>query len=276
MEHLHQEISVLRRRLSTINNEKESLFSQRQEVGKQISTLIRDIKGIRTERDSLTGNVKLSKEEREKLNDEIKHRIDELKKLKDVEQGPAQEDPRRIKREIERLEYKIETDVMSFDKEKQLMKVIKEMKKRHAEAAKAFSGRHTIIELSHEIDRLKGIADSAHHKVQESAKESQAKHETLVTTSKHIDELKAREEELNTQITEKKALMAPIAAELDAKNAQLQELRQKAGLARDEEKKTSSESRKKKLSELQAEVAQKMKRGEKITTDDLLIMQGSE
>ncbi|MEK6822457.1 MAG: hypothetical protein AABY13_01400, partial [Nanoarchaeota archaeon] len=233
MEHLQQEISALRRSLSTINNEKESLFSKRQEVGKQISALIRDIKGIRTERDSLTGNVRLSKEEREKLNDEIKHKIDELKTLKDAEQGPAQEDPRRIKREIERLEYKIETDVMSFDKEKQLMKVIKEMKKKCAEAEKTFAGRHKIIELSHEIDRLKGIADSAHHKVQESAKESQAKHETLVTTSKHIDDLKAQEEEFNTQIMEKKAAMAPIAAELDAKNAQLQELRQKAGLALD-------------------------------------------
>jgi uncharacterized coiled-coil DUF342 family protein len=277
MGHLQEEISNLRRRLSEINNEKEALFTQRQDIGRQISNLIKDVKGVRSERDTLTGVVRLSKDEREKLNEQIRVKIEEVKKLKDAEGTPrAQEDPRRIKREIERLEFKIETDVMSFEKEKQLMKVIKEMKKTLAEADKAFTGVRKIRELSHEIDDLKAIANSAHAKVQEGAKESQAKHEALVQTSKQIDELKAKEEEFNKQITEKKALMTPIAAELDAKNAALQDLRAKMGFAREEDKKVTAEKRKKKLSELQAEVTDKMKRGDKLTTEDLLIMQGQE
>ena len=274
---LASEISELRKKLSDINAEKEKLFGQRNEIGRQISTLIKDVKGIRTARDSLTGNVKLSKEERHKLNEEIRLKIEDVKKLKaavgDTRQG---DDPRRIKHEIERLDYKIETEVMSFEKEKQLMKTIKEMKKRYGESEKSFTEFRKIRELSNEIDRLKSIADSAHAKVQESAKESQSKHENLVETSKKIDELKSQEEALNKQITEKKELMAPIATELDVKNAQLRELKLKAGMAVDEEKKVAADKRKKKISELQAEVHDKLMRGDKLTTEDLLIMQGSD
>ena len=276
MEHLQEEISVLRRRLSELNAEKEGLFDKRHETGRQISDLIKNVKGVRSERDTLTGSVKLSKEEREKLNEEIRLRIEEAKKLKEEEGEPPKDDPRRIKREIERLDYKIETEVMSFEKEKQLMKAIKDLKKRYAEAEKAFVGLRKVREVSREIDRLKAIANSAHAKVQEGAKESQAKHESLVATSKQIDDLKTKEEDFNKLISEKKGQMAPIAAELDEKNRQLQDIRAKMGFAREEDKKAASDKRKKKLSELQAEVNEKMKRGDKLTTEDLLIMQGQE
>lgn len=277
IETLQHEISELRKRLSDINQEKEALFGERHEVGKSISALIKDVKGIRTQRDSLTGTVRLSKGEREKLNDEIRAKIEEVKKLKAATPQPKEsDDPRRLRREIERLEYKIETDVMSFDKEKQLMKTIKDLKKRHDEAEKGFAEFRKIRDLSHEIDRLRSIADNAHEKVQEAAKESQHKHESMVDTSHRIDELKAKEEEINKRIAEKKDAMAPIADALDAKNAKLRELKQKAGMVVEEEKKVTAEKRKKKLSELQAEVTEKLKRGGKLTTEDLLIMQGSD
>lgn len=277
IESLQHEISELRKRLSDINQEKETLFGTRHEIGKQISTLIKDVKGIRTQRDSLTGTVRLSKDEREKLNDEIRTKIEEVKKLKAIAPQPKEhDDPRRLRREIERLDYKIETEVMSFDKEKQIMKTIKELKKRLDDSEKSSTDFRKIRDLSKDIDRLRSIADSAHEKVQEAAKESQHRHENLVETSNKIDDLKAQEEDINKKITEKKDLMSTIANELDAKNAHLREIKQKAGMVVEEEKKVTAEKRKKKLSELQAEVTDKLMRGEKLTTDDLLIMQSGD
>jgi uncharacterized coiled-coil DUF342 family protein len=253
---LQEEIANLRKKLGELNAQKEELFAKRNDIGRQISSLIKEVKGVRGARDALTGAVKLSKEEREGK--------------------PPVEDPRFLKQQMERLNFKIETDVMSFDKEKQLMKVIKDLKKKIDEAEKNFVVIKRIRTLSRDIDGLRSIADQAHGKVQEAAKESQSKHESMVTTSHRIDELKAQESVFNEQINAKKAEMAPIMKELDDKQAEVRKMRQDAGIADEQDKKAAATERKKKLSDLQADVMEKMRKGEKLTTEDILILQSGD
>jgi uncharacterized coiled-coil DUF342 family protein len=271
---LQEEIASLRKKLGELNDAKEALFAKRNDIGRQISSLIKEVKGVRGARDALTGTVKLSKEERAALNEQIKSKMAELNKLKAEREGkPPVEDPRFLKQQIERLNFKIETDVMSFDKEKQLMKVIKDLKKKFDEAEKTFAVIRKIRHLSRDVEGLRAIADQAHGKVQEAAKESQSKHEAMITTSHKIDELKAAEAVLNEQINQKKADMAPVMKELDDKQAALRKVRQEAGLAEESDKKQTAAAQKKKLSDMQADVMDKMKKGEKLTTEDLLILQ---
>lgn len=274
---LQEEIATLRKRLGELNDEKEALFGKRNDIGRQISGLIKEVKGVRGARDALTGAVKLSKEERAAINDQIKSKATELATLKAEREGkPPVEDPRFLKQQMERLNFKIETDVMSFDKEKQLMKVIKDLKKKIDEADKNFNVIRRIRNLSRDLDALRAIADQAHGKVQEAAKESQSKHESMLTTSHRIDDLKAQEAVFNEQINEKKAAMAPVMKELDDKQAELRKLRSDSGLAEETDKKTAATERKKKLSDLQADVMEKMRKGEKLTTDDILILQSGD
>ncbi|HSU72999.1 MAG TPA: hypothetical protein VLJ21_04075, partial [Candidatus Binatia bacterium] len=256
-------------------------FDQRNHIAQEISELIKNVKGIRSERDTMTSEVKLSKEEREKLNDDIKKAIADAKKLtaeRDelVKKSGVKDDPRFLKRELERLNYKIETEAMSFDKETKLMKVIKDMKKKFDAAKGVMVISDKIRTVSREIDRMKAIAQQAHEKVKTSAKVSQEKHSGMIEVSHKIDELKGKEDEFNTQITAKKAEMQPVGAELDAKAKLLNEVKAKLGIATEEVKQQKAAEQKKKISDKAEEVRAKLMRGEKLTTEDILILQGAD
>jgi uncharacterized coiled-coil DUF342 family protein len=278
---LNQDIRKLRTRLNELNDQKEKLFDQRNHISREISELIKNVKGIRSERDTMTSEVKLSKEEREKLNDDIKKAIADSKTLSAerdeiVKRTGVKDDPRFLKRELERLNYKIETEAMSFDKETKLMKVIKDMQKKLNAAKEVMVVSDKLRFVSKEIDRMKAIANQAHEKVRTSAKVSQEKHSGMIEISKKIDDLKAKEEQFNTQITAKKGEMQPIGAELDAKAKQLNEIRDKLGIAVEEGRQQHAAQQKKKMTDRAEEVRAKLMRGEKLTTEDILTLQGAD
>ncbi len=277
---LHQ-IKALRKTLHELNDQKEKLFDQRNAVGKEISELIKNVKGIRSERDSLTSTVKLSKEEREKLTSDIKALTAEVKKLTEekdlaIKKSGITDDPRFLRHEFERLNYKLETEAISFEKETKMMKVIKDIKKK-LDAAKGIS---VVVDklraASRELDRMKSIAQSAHTKVTSAAHASQEKHTGMIEVSHKIDLLKAKEDEFNKQIAAKKAEMQPIGDELDKKSAQLNELNDKLGFAREEGKKQKEDSQKKQIHDKAEEVRAKLMRGETLTTEDILVLQGAD
>ncbi|VVB81306.1 Chromosome partition protein Smc [uncultured archaeon] len=275
---LQKDIKELKSTLNQIDEQKEKVFADRKTLGRQIATSIKEIKQLRHERDSLTAEVKTAKEERAKLAAVIKEKIDAFKKIhgekKQAEpKNGVRESPGKLRQEIERMEYKIETEGLSFDKEQKLMKIINAMKKRLKEA-EALSGAYgEARELSREIDKLKNAADEFHAKIQEKAKVSQEKHEKLMEISKKVDEWKKQEEEMNKQIEAKKKEIDEKCPPLDEKIKQYSELKLKIGEEVKEEKLRTVEQKKKKLSELQQEVQEKLRKGEKLTTQDLLIMQ---
>jgi len=268
-------------RLRELNAQKESLFSQRNAVSQKIRSLIGQIKTKKSERNLLTDSVKAQKDDRAKLSKEIRDKIDVIKALKEKlpKQAPSQvfkgprESPGRIRAQIEELNRKIETEAPSFEKEQKFMKMIKELKRQLDETEKRDEGSSEVRALSKEIDALKAKADSAHDEVQEKAKQSQALHEQILVWSKEVDELKKQEESLQSQfLTTKK--------EHDDLAVKLGEMRvEREHKVRDNQQRQEAQEQarqKKRLSQRIEEVQEKIKKGEKLTTEDLIILQGSE
>ena len=124
------EISKLRNTLNGLDKEKESWFGRKEALNAKIKESIRKIKDNKTKRDSFTGEVKELKLKRDLLNKELSSKSSELERLKkeraesskslDVKGSPSM-----IRKQMDNLEFKIETDTVSFEKEKELMKKIK-------------------------------------------------------------------------------------------------------------------------------------------------------
>ncbi|MBI4918818.1 hypothetical protein HY837_02735, partial [archaeon] len=172
-----------------MNDQKRDEIGKKQSISKQIISLITSNKKLREERDKLTSEVKVLKEKRKTLNQEITKRIEEVKKFNEEKKKLAQkhgikEDPSRIQKQIEALEFKIETEVFSFDKERELNKVVKDLKKQliqSKEVSDIWSKSH---ELSKSIDKLKEESDKFHREIQQKAQESQKKHELIIDNNK--------------------------------------------------------------------------------------------
>src|SRR3989338_1399859 len=193
---LRGRIISLSKDLNKTSSEKESWFSKKEDFSRQIREKISIIRESREKRDSLTKKVKELKEKRNALSEEIGKKISELKKLNDEKKKLLSKskirDPYRLKSDIEKLELKLETEAMPFDKEKKLSKTVKDLKKSLAEASDSMEIMARAASLNKEINESRKDANAAHAEIQKFAKQSQVLHEIALKTSKEVDELKTK------------------------------------------------------------------------------------
>ena len=292
---LKKDISELRNQLNAIDEQKEALFKQKEEQSSQITSAISDVRELKNKRNEYIGTIKKEKDNRKVILDELTKKIAEAKAMQQTKEvkpaavAPQQQfsgDRRRggfrdnspggIARQIEELEMKIQTDVMSFDKEKQLMKQIKDFKKKLEQMRGTMAALEDKKKLSKDIEKLKKDANSKHAEIQDLAKKSQEKHEEMLAKSKLIDELKVKEEEAFKSFIEQKTKFNEINEKLKEKLSELNKLDQETKEIRKERESTRKETIEKKLETKEKEVEEKIKHKRKLTTEDLLVFQGKD
>ena len=123
-----------------------------------------------------------------------------------------------------------------------------------------------IRDVRKELKKVKDEAESAHAKVQELAQASQEKHERITKLFNEIKGFREEEKVWAQQYKDLKALWLPMKDEMDQVTAQMRELEEKLGMAREQ-------SYKEVLAEKSKEVKDKIKKGKKLSTEDLLAFQ---
>ncbi|MBI4454027.1 hypothetical protein HY636_05275 [Candidatus Woesearchaeota archaeon] len=271
-------VRQLRSKLNEIHEQKEQWFKEKDKISGEIRKNIGQVKDSKTKRDTLSTTVKKNKETRDEINNQIKQKIDELKALEKeksdiIAKYHIQEDPMQIKKMVEHLEFTLETNVMSFDKEKKLMDQIKALKKRYKEADKVSTVWKKIHSLSKEIETLKQESNLFHRQVQVQATQSQEKHETLIESSKIIKDLKKTELEAYDKFMVLKTQFTEVNAKLKEELKELNSIYEKLDMNKEEIIGMKKERQKKTLNEKRKEVGEKLKLGKKLTTEDILAFQ---
>ncbi len=274
-----REIQQLYNSLHKLNSEKEGLFRTKEQVEKKVLVLVQELKEAKGKRDALTKQVKDSKERRATLNSGITAKIEEIKRLDEekkaiLRKNRIKEDPIRLKSQIEHLELTIETEGMSFEAEQKVMKRIKELKKQYGELKILGDVFDKIHKAEKELRMLRDKANDSHRKVQDKAKNSQEEHELLVKDATELRQLREERETLYQKCIEAKQRFNEANEQLKSKLTELAALKEKADeyfMGKAElEKKRAFDSLKEKVKL----VEEKIRRGEKLTTDDLIVMQG--
>jgi len=271
-------VKTLRSKLNEINDQKEKFYSEKNKHSTDIRNIIRNVKDAKSSRDKLSGSVKDEKKTRDELNQKIKDKIEVLKKMEKDKQDiltkhNIQGDPGRLKKEIERIEYNMETSVMSFDKERTMMKQIKLMKTKYKESEKVSGVWKKINELAKEIEQLKQEANLFHKKIQVQAKQSQEKHEVMIDSSKMIKDLKKKEKDANTNFLELKKQFTEMNDKLKGELKETNDLYGKLDINKEEMKKDRNNKQKQTIEDKKKEVDEKLKKGGKLTNEDLLAFQ---
>ena len=276
-EKLRKEINSSRNELNRINDQKESWFRKKADLSDTTRKKIAQIKENKKKRDSLTKNVKELKEKRNKLAGETGKKISELKKLKsglkNLEKTSKIRDPLRIKRDMDKIEIKLETEAMSFEKEKELSKKLKLLKKLFGEASVIINVLNKIKKLNSEIDASKKNTNMVHNEIQKVAAESQELHEGVIKTSKEIDELEIKEEEAFKNFINLKKNFNSLNTGLEKNLGEISGVMEKINkfkLEEDEKKKLEESML---IKSKEQEIEEKIKTGKKLTTDDFLAFQ---
>ena len=277
LDKLRNEITSLKKDLNRFDNEKESSFYKKETFFNKIRKNIKIIKENKIKRDALTKKVKELKEQRYVLSQETRKKISEFKKLNGIKKSLSSRlnisNPSHIKGEIDRIEVKLETEAMSFEKEKELSKKLRLLKKFLEEASAIISILDKIKKLNSEIDSSKKNTNIVHNEIQKIAAESQELHEGLIKTSKEIDKLEIKEEEAFRNFITFKKKFNDINRGLEKKLTEMSRVMEKINQFRleEEEKRKLEESMIIKIKE--QEIEEKIKTGKKLTTEDFLAFQ---
>lgn len=279
LDRLRSEAITLRNQLNRLGSEKESWFAKKSELSRAIREKIGSVKEFKQQRDAFTTEVKSLKEKRLAMDSDTKGKISSFRKLDEEKTKLLSKirvkNPSRIKDDIESLERKLETEVMPFEKEKQLSKKIKDLKKLLGDSSDALGMLTTTRNLNREISTGKKVSGSIHAEVQEKAKESQKLHESMISMSKEINLLEKGEKEAFRKFSELKKEFNKISSSLKEKLSEMGSLREQINRYDLEEREKKRLDETMLIQNKEKEIEQKFKSGKKLTTEDFLFFQES-
>ncbi len=270
---LSNEITNLRKKLGEVNKKKEFWFEKKEGLKKEIFILIQEIKTIKSKNDRSNITVSDLKKERDKYNSHMKNLITQLKRLNKekreiYEKYKLKEDPYKIQAKIEAIERRIETET-SFENEKRLMKQLNELKKVYGEN-KIKELLDKIDKLTKELERTKSKSNDFHNRLKNALKEKGEYSEFMGLTRKINDIRALQQEAFNNFIMHKKEFVA-INNQLNTKLTSFSSIKSKINTS-------EKSSQRKNISELlrnkTKNVLEKIRNKKKLTTEDLLVLQG--
>lgn len=274
---LKEEIASLKTELNKINDDKEEWFTKKEELKKEIADLISKVKTLR--KVSIPGkDLENLKNERDNRNIKVKELIGKIQELKKEKSSillkyNIEQDPEGIKRSIDKLDEKIETEALSISAEKKLMEKIKSLKKSYNELGDVKSISDKINDISKEINEVKGRANVAHETYKTALKKSRKGYKEFFSVSRQINVIKKQQERAFDMFISFKNKFADVS----------RQLKDKLFLAKTVDtniKKVVKEDKKKKVDKYIEEKAEKaeekLKKGKKLTNEDILAMQGKE
>ena len=255
-------------RFSALQNKLKRLWEQKQELLKRIKNLnlkalFDEVKSLKERRDRIVNDVKNLKKIRETNNLKIKENFEKIKSLKN-----SVKNPEKLKKELENLNFFLQTEVLSYEKEKRLTKKLKALE---ADYKKIIDSNEwqSFKKIKDELKALKALNEKLSFEIKEKAKESQSLHLNYLEALKLAQEKRKEFLELKEKIKETNSEIYSINSKI-IENLKTFSDEKKEFFKRD---KALKENLKAKLNELNATLSQNLKMGKKITTENLIELQ---
>ncbi len=273
---VQRDIAQLREKLNEIHKNKEECFNKKERLKKEINELIRKIKEIKAEKDQKNIELQTLKEQRDKHNDAVHTLLNKIKSLNNEKSKVFKKynikmDPTKIQEKINELEKRVEIEV-NFEKEKKLMEEIKKLKKEYGESTEVIQIAKKANELEKEVREVKKRADEFHRKIQEITKDTN--YEVFMELSNRITSLRKEQEEAFQKFIVHKTEFSRVNHELKNLFEEFQVLRLVFSKDREAKKIDQQERENKIIDEKIKKVEEKLKTKKRITTEDLIALQG--
>ncbi|MEK6941092.1 MAG: hypothetical protein AABW49_04310 [Nanoarchaeota archaeon] len=272
---LTRQIASDKKILSDLHIAKEKAFKEKDRLNAVLKDHIDQVKKLRPV-DELKSAGSLRKE-RDKYNSQVQSIISQIKLLR-TQASASDKQPSlgSLKSDIARLEESIEIEAFSYEQEQRVLERIKKLKRKYAENEKfneVFSKINILSSLLHDI---KEKADNAHKQLLDSLSSNKEKQKEYWGLSNKIIDIKKLQETAWKEFIHKKNEYIKFKNTLKIKIDQLSAIENKINTYA----KTAKEIREKKEKELikkkAKSVEEKFKKSGKLTTEDILIIQGTD
>ncbi len=262
-----------RRKRDKLNIRTREWAQKRDELNSKVKNLIRQANEHRATRDEFNQIVQEVKSKREELNKEFNRRSEELNRLKRERLPQSGVNIQKLKKEIRALEFKQQTQVLSSDKERAIVENLSRKMDLVKEQERVFEENSEVREAMESCQEARDCAEEEHRKVSQFADKAQKEHDAMVQHYEKADELRRKADKAQEKFLESKN-----AADKEHQ-AHIEMIRQVhdfdkiiAGLRQKKRRAAKKKTERSARREAEA-VFERFKRGEKLSTEDLLSLQ---
>ena len=257
-----------------LNGVTKSLAMERDSFNAQVRELVQTANDNRNNRNKLNSEVKEAKVLRDDLNKKAAEFNEVVTKLKRERQGETGgPNLNRLRNERKALEFKAMTQVLSVDKEKELMASIQRINQQIEEQEKKMEENREIRTALKDSREAKEAAEHQHRLVSDLARQAQTSHDTMIELYEKADDIRKKADDCQGRFIENKQTAdAEHKAHIDLIRKVHDYDKFISGLRRRDRRvrKDRQEKAQKKLGE---DMMDRFKKGEKLSTEDLLSLQ---
>jgi len=266
-----------RRRRDELNLLTREWVEKRDALNAQVRGFVEEATKHREKRDDLNAEVQAAKAERDKWNravNELVARLNDVKRTKAPRGGVP---VARLKREVRELEFRHQTTVMKPSEEKGLIEAMGRLQQEIRKREKELEADEEVRNLTEELRTTRDTAEASHKKVGELAEAAQQEHDAMVALFEQGDAARheadgAQEEFIKTKMLadDEHHMHIDFIRQVHDYDKIIHGIRQKGRKPSDGEYVEEVSSRR------QAElIFEKFRKGEKLSTEDLMVLQKS-
>lgn len=278
LEELKKAINNLKSNLNKSDGEKESWFRKKESLKKDISKFVKELKDIKHNKDVSNVEIKKLREERDSYNKKVRGLISKIKelnksKLEFIKSHKIKGNPEIIKKKIEDLEFKIETEVLSMNKEKEIMKEIKSLKKIYEENIGLKNIMDEINKVDEEINEDRNKSDEIHKKIRENFNINDPGYIKFKEYSSKINNIRKEQQAAFDNFIKFKNKFLKVNEELQGKLKESGEINKRLDEINNQVKLEKEKRKELELNEREKLVEEKLLTKKKLTKDDLIMLQ---
>jgi uncharacterized coiled-coil DUF342 family protein len=258
-----------------LNDKTKDWAERRDDLNSQVRKLIDEANTKRESRDKLNSEVREAKALRDEWNRKFNDLSDKAINLRREKMPKSGLSIRKFKAELRALEKRHMTSVLSADKEKALMKEMSQLDAKIKEMEREIEQFSEVKTAEKEARDAKDNAENFHRKVSESAEKAQIEHDAMLRLYEEADKLRKEADSAQEKFIETK-----LAADEEHRE-HIEHIRQVhdfdkiiAGI-RDKGRKARKEKDDTSAKKEADEIFEKFRSGEKLSTEDIMVLQKS-
>lgn len=272
-EKLQDNANALKDKRNKLHDKSKKLADERDNLNFTIRTLRNKVSEHKKSRDELNERVRHAKDQRNKLNksyNEIKKKIETLERERSSQSGT---NLNVLRKQLRALENEQMTTAMSPQKEKKLIESISGIHTKIKDAEDKLNKDPKLKQALEEEKIIKQKAEKQHDTVEKLASRAQEEHENMMNLIKQLDNMVKKVNGIQETIVMTKIEADKVHKEFIECVDKIHDLERKITTGHEKKRKTKKAEEATAAHKEADEIFEKFKRGEKLSTEDLMALQ---
>lgn len=258
-----------------LNEKTREWADVRDDLNAKVRKLIDEANGRRENRDKLNAEVRETKVSRDEWNRKFNELSDVAQSLRREKMPKSGMSIRRIKAELRTLEKRHMTSVMSPDKERDLVDQISHLSSKLQAMEKEIEEFSEVKTAEKDARDAKDQAETFHRRVGELAEKAQAEHDAMLKLYEEADVLRKEADDAQEKFIETKLSADEEHREHIEHIRQVHDFDKLITGIRDKGRRAMREKDETSVKKEAEEIFDRFKNGEKLSTEDIMILQKS-